>query len=264
MGFNPAKRKRHEEENVGDVYCSHYLNRRRPPNPEETLLYSRNDEFLRKINASLATFTSDVLVERPADVPEKRCLRALQYVFQIGSAEVLQTLKQTLMENTSLPNLPFDYSIMVFLQLDFIQKIGKDHLGLARKRWEQYYLYETFDNAVRVEREKKKRERKARGKHKNPMAAAEGCQRGHQTAEYVVRQRIFEGMKAAIEGQLHQSAGGHLSNFDQAMSNRVLSEDLLSANLLNGKKIARFFMGYERTIFSCFCSSQGIKFYNPD
>ncbi|OCK75350.1 hypothetical protein K432DRAFT_446770 [Lepidopterella palustris CBS 459.81] len=262
LGFKHSgpKRKREEWEVSGElmVPCSRRLNISRPQlleEPELPLLESAEDEeFASKISnsAERAGFDGsrilEILLERPANLSNKKCLRVIQYACQIGSAEVFQTLKEVLRgDTTCLPELPLDDLTMVFLQLDLVQKTGNNHVELARKRWEQYYLHETFIKSVAMEQEKKRKERKARGRRKNPAVGANQSHLdgSHQTAEHVVRQRIFNGMRGEMAKRLQESAewnGADLNKFDT----NILSDNLLSDNLLNGKKIAQFFSGYNK------------------
>ena len=112
-------------------------------------------------------FILDILFKMPPDLPVKKCLRVIQYICQIGSAEVFQTLKEVLMGNcTCLPKLPLNDNPMVFFNFDFIQKKkSKDHIKFAKEKWETYYLYRTFANSMAVEQQKKKTKRKTQ-RHK--------------------------------------------------------------------------------------------------
>lgn len=249
LGFNPSqKRKRDKRDVSGEpvVPCSRYLNMGRPQQLLEgpvKIEIVENGEIATKTSGSTkragldGSLVPNILLEMQRDLPVKKCLRVIQYACQIGSAEVFQTLKKLLMgKSTCLPALPHNDLTMVFLHLDLIQKKSNDHVELARKRWELYYLYDKFDISVQAEREKKRIKRKAN------EASVNGS---HQTAEHIVRQRIFQGMRDAKAGRPQNSATGDETDLVKDF-NHYLNESLLSENLLNGKKIAQFFDGYDK------------------
>ena len=89
---------------------------------------------------------------------------------------------------------------------------------------------------MQAERAKKRIKRKA---HEVSLNGS------HQTAEHIVRQRIFQGMRDAMAERPQNSTAGNETDLVKDF-NHTISEGLLSENLLNGKKITNFFNGYNK------------------
>ncbi|KAF2181255.1 hypothetical protein K469DRAFT_792319 [Zopfia rhizophila CBS 207.26] len=244
LGFNPLSRKRKQIDLERDlVLCPRNLNMSRPPaldrrdlplqNSLDKSFVDRTIECAQRAGLDGSRIL-EILLERPAGLPNKKCLRAIQYAYQIGCMEVFQTLKEVLTGTTTcLPELTLEDLTLVFLHVDLIQKSAHGHVELARKRWELYLFNEKFSNSVAVEQAKLRQERLV--KKRRLLAQAGEC-RTHHTAEQIVRQRIFNEMRVEITRRPQGEIGGAWAD---------LSQDLMKENLLDGKRIAHFFKGYD-------------------
>lgn len=117
---------------------------------------------------NLANFDTETLrnalLERPPKLSRRRCLRILQYVNEIGSPHVLQSLKLALdgrarEETVQAVDEPiFEKLFHIHLYLGGLE--SQDHLLVARHRYIKYCYFETYWTAVQALQKRKRRGRR--------------------------------------------------------------------------------------------------------
>ncbi|CAN9175161.1 unnamed protein product, partial [Alternaria alternata] len=136
-----------------------------------------NRVFVSKIETFDFKALHKALLQKPADISRRRCLRILQCVYKIGSLCILNSLKPALTakrENQAHQAIEQPVVKKLFrIHLYLDSQESESHLLVARSRYVKYCYFETYLLAVAaLQREKRSSSREKRRIHARKLTAS--------------------------------------------------------------------------------------------
>jgi hypothetical protein len=113
-----------------------------------------NEDFLPQLENFDMSALRTAFSAKPAEISRVRYLRIVQYVNEIGSPAILDTLKSALAKQpetriaTTVKDSTYEKLFHIHIYLD--TQRSHDHLSLARSRYVKYCYFETYQVAVKA------------------------------------------------------------------------------------------------------------------